>query len=87
MVQHNDHGYIEQRETQFFTKINLDISLGLKLPKLKVHTYVFSKNSQTFYFFRQGQVSLSAKIMIILVEKTLIIFGHAAIISIIYKSL
>ena len=31
----------------FFTKINvLDISLGLNLPKLKVHTYVSSKNTK-----------------------------------------
>ena len=34
-----------KRNAFFFTKINvLDISLGLKLPKLKVHAYVCSKN-------------------------------------------
>ena len=45
------------------------------------------KSLQTFYFFKRARVRLSAKLMIILVEKTLIIFGHAVIIYIIFKSL
>ena len=33
------------KRNAFFTKIHvLDISLGLKLPELKVHTHVASKN-------------------------------------------
>ena len=35
------------KRNAFFTKINvLDISLGLKLPELTVHTYVSSKNTK-----------------------------------------
>ena len=69
----------------------LDISLGLKSPKLKVHTYVSSKNTKKLTDISFLQAGLSAdfqhKIMIILVEKTLIIFAHAVIIFIISKSL
>ena len=47
------------KRNAFFTKIHfLDISLGLKLPELKVHTHAASKNiilrnSRTFHFFRR----------------------------------
>ena len=55
---------MEQRETQFFTKINvMDILLGLKLPKLKFHTYVFSKNTKklTDILFLQACLSKDFK--------------------------
>ena len=44
------------KRNAFFTKIHvLDTSLGFKLPELKVHTHVASKNikKRTFDFFRR----------------------------------
>ena len=73
------------KRNAYFTKIHvLDISLGLKLQELKVHTHVASKNIKklTDISFLQACLSrLSAQIMIILVEKALIIFAHAVIIN------
>ena len=77
----------------FFIKINvLDISLGLKLPKLKAYNYIcfqekLLRNSQTFHFFRHVRVQTLRTNYDNLVEKTLIIFAHSVIISIIFKSL